>query len=493
MSGNVYDVTDYQSSCWRLHTVEQPAAAQAEHRMDDRYQGAATFAAEVFHRLYAEEPRQLDPPADGSDVWQQLHRAIDQVPELADLRAQCQGRERWAGMGAQAVIETLLDKVQAPAEQVRDLAQDAETRAALERMIAATEQDQDGSQDAQDALQAARDALAAHDQQHAQGLAQAAEQAALMDPSDVRNAMRAAAKVTRQQIQDEEQLVAAFGPLAGNEQHSRGADRQDLGRRLSDAVKASPKLRRIAQLAGRLRRIARLEQANKLPQGTQELAGITLGDDLTRVLPSEMLWAHPKLRAVFAARYTEKALACHELKRKPQPEEGPIVMLMDSSGSMEGDPIAWAAAVALAFAECAARAKRPFILIHFGSDVLRVDRFDRPSDMDPVKIAEAVTFFQSAGGTGFMGPLDRALAEVKGSTTFKHADIIMITDGNAAISSSWEAHWKAEREALAFRCWSILVGPDTDTDTAERFSTEVVHLNEVLREEHRMHKIFGEV
>ena len=31
------------------------------------------------------------------------------------------------------------------------------------------------------------------------------------------------------------------------------------------------------------------------------------------------------------------------------------------------------------------------------------------------------------------------------------------------------------------------------TATAERFSTEVVHLNEVLREEHRMHKIFGEV
>jgi hypothetical protein len=50
-----------------------------------------------------------------------------------------------------------------------------------------------------------------------------------------------------------------------------------------------------------------------------------------------------------------------------------------------------------------------------------------------------------------------------------------------------------EREALAFRCWAILVGAQTDRGTAERFSTEVVHLNEVLREEHRMHRIFGEV
>jgi uncharacterized protein with von Willebrand factor type A (vWA) domain len=489
----VYDVTDYQRSCWRLHTVEQPAAAQAEHRMDDRYQGAATFAAEVFHRLYAETPAKLDPPAEGTDVWQQLHTAIDKVPELEDLRAQCQGRERWAGMGAQAVIETLLDKVQAPREQVRDLAQDAATRAALERMIAATEEDQDGSQDAQDALQAAQDALAAHDTQHAQGLAQAAEEAALMNPSDARNAVRAAVQVAKGQIEDEERLVGAFGALAGTEQHGGAGARQDLGRRLAEAVKASPKLRRVAELAGRLRRIARLERQNRLPDGAQELTGITVGDDLARLLPSELLFARPELRGLFAAKFVERRLAVYELHRKPQPEEGPIVMLLDNSGSMDGDPIAWGAATCLAFAEIAAKARRPFVVIHFGDDVLRVDRFDRPADLDPLRVAEAVTFFASAGGTAFMGPLDRALAEIKASATFKDADVVMITDGNASIAPAWETRWAAERDRLGFRVFTILVGPDIDTATAERFSTEVISLGEVLRDEHKAHRIFGEV
>ena len=64
------------------------------------------------------------------------------------------------------------------------------------------------------------------------------------------------------------------------------------------------RLARFADLIGRFRQMAAGERARKVEQAPGELVGVTLGDDLARLIPAEATnLGVPALRGVFAARY----------------------------------------------------------------------------------------------------------------------------------------------------------------------------------------------
>lgn len=477
-----YNVSGFQSHLWDYHKMTDGSARKSEKQGVERYKGFGEFSEEIYHRLFSETESPLDEPVEGSNVFQKLHDEMGKLPELDDLKARCMGNERWSGIGTSSMIDTLLSDVEPPDEQLPDMRGDVECSQFLERLKERTTDPEK--------LKQVEEMIAEHKGDVVEHQKLIDNEVSKMDDTEIRNAVRKAVDVANGAIDEEERIMDAFG--CGDGEHSGRAASGSAGRKLSQVVKNSERLKKIAELAGRLRRIAQEEQRQKPREGTDDIAGIELGRDLAKMVPTEGFFMSDEVEGVFARRFAEGTLSQIEMSQKPPKQQGPIVMVLDSSGSMShGDSDVWAAAVCLSFLEIAKSQGRAFSVIHFGREVLRVDSFEGKEDMTIEAILDTVQFFAADGGTNFMSPLDVAVMKIKDFGAFKDADIVMVTDGNARVSPDWLANFKESQGEYDFDVYSILVGGYTNTETAKKFSTEVVKLDEVLKDDSAMHKFFG--
>jgi len=109
--------------------------------------------------------------------------------------------------------------------------------------------------------------------------------------------------------------------------------------KLINELKSSEKLKRIAALAGRYRRMALSTMREKVKRGIESLYKIKTGNNLSRLLPSELMKIkHPILKKLFYKGYAEKSLMQYEYRGKERKAKGPIICCIDNSGSMSGEP-----------------------------------------------------------------------------------------------------------------------------------------------------------
>jgi len=481
----VYKPTDYQRHLWRYHKLTDEAAKQSEGEGSKRYEAFPDFADEVYHRMYSEHPQKLEEPAPGAEVFERLHGLMDDLPEMKDLRERCCGNERWAGIGTAAVLDTIIAQVESTGEQVKDVRGDEEVEKYLREMLENTE-DEDEKRNIEEMLDPnVSDSLPARAQK-------AADAVNGIDDTTVRNALRAAAKKAEGQIKQEEELVGALG--VGHEKHSGRKAHMGVQGKLAKIVMGNKRLQDIAQIAGRLRRIAMEQQRQKPQKGTSEVTGIELGADLPKMVPAEALYMDDSVDMVFAAKLHDRSLAQYELSTVPKKERGPIVILIDSSGSMRNNNNdIWAAAVSLAFLQIASEQKRHAALIHFGSKVIREDYFEYFGDDNLEKILESASFFAADGGTNFDRPLARATEIISNQKKYEDADVIMITDAMASVGNEFLANYAEAKKILGFSCYSILLGSDTSTSVNELFSDQVVSLSQAMKDDKEMHRYFGAV
>jgi uncharacterized protein with von Willebrand factor type A (vWA) domain len=484
----VYAVDGYTRDAARFHALRERSTQAVLRDGRARFAGWESFHREMFARCVG-DPERLATPRAGAEWADKLHRLADDVTELRDLRAQTRGNEWWANLAASAIERTLIEKTKAPAGgPVPDGSDDAEVAEALRALL-----DEPGLPEAE---RAALDEAATAAQERADKAARAAKAAAQkLDPTDVREALRAGVAAAKTEIADAQRAADGFAFGQGSDPHAGGRAGHRAAQKLAEVVRSNDRLRRIAEFAGRLRRIADRQQSAKPRAGTDELCGIEQGDDLARLLPSELVYAaDPTLEAVFGRRFAEGSLDLYELKRTPPKQQGPVVFCLDSSGSMKwNDHDAWAAAVALAFLHIAQTQGRAFALVHFGSSTLRVDRFPAKVAATPEAAMDAVGFFASAGGTDFEAPLDSALGIIHDEGDLRDADIIFCTDGQASVEDGWLAQYRAERARLGIRVQGICIGPESAATTLKNLSDEVVYLADALREEGAMHGVFGRV
>ncbi|MEU3902159.1 VWA domain-containing protein, partial [Streptomyces sp. NPDC029519] len=274
-----------------------------------------------------------------------------------------------------------------------------------------------------------------------------------------RGAVARAAEAAR----NETALMRAWGVGPGElermpfEQRARLAERLRTGR-----------LARWAELIGRFRRMAGGERARRVENATGELIGVTLGDDLSRVLPSELAaLGLPELRAVFAARYAAGELMLYDSQGEQATGRGAIIACVDTSHSMyEAGPggitrEAWAKACALALLDQAREAGRDFVGILFAADdKLQVFRF--PAGR-PAPVTDVLDFAESflGGGTSYQRPLTAAaglLEEEFNDTSRARGDIVMLTDDDCGVTEKWMRDWNAAKHRLGFRVFGIAVG-----------------------------------
>ena len=208
----------------------------------------------------------------------------------------------------------------------------------------------------------------------------------------------------------------------------------------------------LCDLLGKLRQLElseRIERAQvrytqdiEMPDinSREEIIGIRLGRDIEHVLPSELaLLADPETSILFDLKYVESRLMCFDMQGiqrvqqhhqkedllsvEEAAKQGPMVICVDTSGSMSGMPETVAKAVALFIAGKARQQKRACYLINFSTGIETLDLAE-DFGMEALIKFLGMSFH---GGTDAIPALDHALGVMQ-RDTYERADLLMISD-----------------------------------------------------------------
>jgi uncharacterized protein with von Willebrand factor type A (vWA) domain len=219
------------------------------------------------------------------------------------------------------------------------------------------------------------------------------------------------------------------------------------------------------------------------PLAPTETRGVQRSDDISRMLPSEaVMLLHPTLRYLWHARRAERALLTYRvegvLPEKVSIEEealagtrvetharnldrGPILVCLDTSGSMHGLPENVAKALVLEACRVAHVERRSCHIYSFSGPG---DVAERTLSLSPEGLADIVAFlnFSFHGGTDIVGPLERATKKLE-EAAWKRADILVVSDGEFSVPDRLLKTLNEARKKLALRTHGVQIG-SSDSD-----------------------------
>ncbi|MDP3274807.1 MAG: VWA domain-containing protein [Deltaproteobacteria bacterium] len=241
--------------------------------------------------------------------------------------------------------------------------------------------------------------------------------------------------------------------------------------RLRELIEKLPALREIVHALGRMqvnvngesvaelimtsvRRIEEELHEVRTPLVAAQTRGIERSGEISRMLPSESaLFGHPKFRLLWHARRAEcalmsyrvdgiafdrRAVECDALvaleRQTPRPVRGPIIAVIDTSGSMSGLPEQVAKAIVLEALRTAHAEKRAcFVYAHSGPGQV-IEMEISLSDDGLGKLLEFLgqTF---AGGSDEAGVISRVVAKLK-AEAWNRADVVIVSDGEWPVPDS---------------------------------------------------------
>jgi uncharacterized protein with von Willebrand factor type A (vWA) domain len=255
------------------------------------------------------------------------------------------------------------------------------------------------------------------------------------------------------------QLQEVFGDLGIKpgvlwDMSSGALSQQDISflRKWANYLRNDKSIQQLCDLMGRLQKEAqshRKEIINSTFQysittpdihSNEEIVGIELGRDLENVIPQELaLLSDPDVAILFDLKYVENRLMCFskqgyktEVFDKNIQEEvtvveddkmGPIIICVDTSGSMSGAPENIAKAITLMLSSRAVAQKRKCYLINFSTSIDTLDL------TPPKGVGDLVAFLKMSfhGGTDVAPALHEGLRMMSDSD-YKKADLLVISD-----------------------------------------------------------------
>lgn len=243
-----------------------------------------------------------------------------------------------------------------------------------------------------------------------------------------------------------------------------------LGRAKSSDKETSPEERIMAKVS-RVREELHWVDA---PDARTHTDGIHKSDDIPRMLPMEgSLYLHPVFRKLWKAKFIDRSLACYQVKgiaqRRKLTEEwveeeqvvrkklerGPIIVCLDTSGSMHGIPETVAKAITLEAMRLAHAEGRDCLLYAFSGygDVAEHDL-----DLSPAGIESLCEFLCMSfqGGTDVSGPISAATRKLEGAK-WKRADIIMVSDGEFDVPGETQHTLEEAKKKHGLRVHGLLV------------------------------------
>jgi len=197
---------------------------------------------------------------------------------------------------------------------------------------------------------------------------------------------------------------------------------------------------------------------------------------LARMTGSEsLLLTHPVLRRLWRARFAEARLLTYDDRAReprphprPQPEgaaahrqqaplgHGPLIVCLDTSGSMQGAPENVAKACVLQALRSAHAGERPCQLLAFGGPG---ELLERPLTRDAAGIDALLDLMGQAfdGGTDVQTPIERATEQVR-QRGWQDADVLIVSDGEFGLTPATLAQLREAKERLGLRVHGILIG-----------------------------------
>lgn len=239
-------------------------------------------------------------------------------------------------------------------------------------------------------------------------------------------------------------------------------------------VKDDEFLRQLMKMAGRMRTLAQTLQRTKTLHGRDDTVGVELGGDIARLIPSELgqlASGVPELELLALDRLARGQSMCRKYRAKEQLGKGPIVVVVDESGSMGGDPIMTAKALALALAWVARQQKRWIAMVGFsGGEVGNWVAFP-PGDMDQETLIDWLTHFYS-GGTTLDVPLHELPfvywpAFMQMGLQRGRTDVVLITDAQVDAPAEMIARYVEWAKAEQVRTYGIIIGQENAGDIAQ--------------------------
>lgn len=449
-AAHVYQTSRWQRLLWnerhRASTSIQGAVgavAQAVDAEQPDHDAAVDFGGELFARLY-NDPAKLESP-EGAAWMTKAHELAEAGGEFDALRAATEGDADMAALAARGLLQTI-------AGQLPELLEELE------------QEDEDGE-----------------GQGDGQGLG-AGERLA--------SALRRAARAAQQEVADTREALAGLAP--GLESAPAGSEHDPRRLQLAERLRTDERLRDVLQRAGRIQRLARKRQQVRAEHAREEVVDLERGGDVSRVLPAGLARLHhPLLRKLALREIVEGTALQYRLEGKEPQGRGPIVVLLDESGSMAGEPHTWARAIGIAALGQAAREKRACTVIGFDvratsahrltatGEAYDLGRYPSPElqgERLQGGVAELVLRVASQGthgGTDFSQPMQVALGC---GLREERADFIFVTDGLADIRPDALAELQAAK-AKGLRVFGVVVNGGSATPAVRAICDEVVELD----------------
>ena len=428
---------------------------------------------DIFLSLYKYKARVL--PEVDMHISTRMNRGIISnlinTPEYISLRQTCRMDQFNAALGTEIIGREAIDILREAIEKLKDLEQKKDAMDRLmeeeEKIDELIEDIEDIDELIEDAKRAGNGSLAAQLEQERQAKEQSVATLKAMAnkiaedcdelieddglASEVSTTMGSTLTETGKQVQEVSELCEAWGLGAGENCQVAFQNKKDAIER----IRRSSKLHKLTDLVGKFKESAIVEQKKKAKHGAVEIKGVTTGDKIQDTLPSDrMNLCNDITKGDFYRRMSEHGLLQYSKESNKQKNKGPIIVCVDTSGSMQGDEEIWSKALTVGILEVAQMQKRDFACIIYSSHA------DKPivikkDEIAPQKIIDCAERFHN-GGTSFEAPLNEALELIKDST-FKNADIVFITDGDCYVSDNFSRKFKQIKEDKDFRTLGVLV------------------------------------
>lgn len=415
---------------------------------------------------------------------------LSAMPELALLKTHTRG-DKYVSAMAMVSLSEHLARVFAAAEDAAEQARQAQE---------AQEAAQQAAQEAQQAAQAGDESLASEMLELAQALGQAAadgraeaSRSAADAVAGARADLRRAATEAADAAADEAGLMAAFGVEDGELQRMSIPERLALAKRLRGS-----RLAQFAALIGKFRHLESAARRHRITLVPEEIVGVTLGDDLTRLAPEEVVnMAVPELADDFWLRFVNRELLVYAVAGRERMGQGPIVVVCDESGSMNAEDVvggsreAWSKALALALADRARAQGRDFHYIGFSS---AAQQWSCSLPKGRATLDQTMTMAEHfwGGGTDYERPLSMALDVVESydERDGSRPDVVFITDdAYGHLDEGFMRRWSAAKARWDVRCFGVSIGCST-SGAVEAVCDDVRSISELVSDPSVMTDVF---
>jgi len=223
--------------------------------------------------------------------------------------------------------------------------------------------------------------------------------------------------------------------------------------------------------------------------------GLKYSNDIASVLPTELaMLKNPATKKLFQLKFAQKQLLSFEFQtniEKPKEEieseeisvekkepKGPIIICVDTSGSMQGSPENIAKTVTFALSKIAVEEMRQCFVISFSTDIETLEvkpneDMEMTSANDEHYLQKLVKFLRMSfnGGTDAEPALRKAIKMLNGEEGegYKNADVLMISDFvMQELSEDLVSSIKKEKEKdTAF--YSLVIGRSGNQNTIASF------------------------